>query len=253
MEVKFKTEKPQTKDTTDRSKRGTVKHFSTRSRRRLLNQILKLENRDGYYFVTLTYPKEYSLEFTEWKTQLRKLYCTLQYHYPRMGFLWKLEYQKRGAPHFHLLMFEPSRPDRREIWSLIRDCWYRIVGVKSKSFRHHSVSVKAIRNIKTSGFYLAMYQCKDSQERLDIPSGRTWGIYGRKQMPTTAFGCEQLDEHQYKLLKRTVRKWVQKQKYSKSYAKYLTSRIGSFQIFIPIQEQVRLMAWIRRVPYPLGA
>jgi hypothetical protein len=227
----------------DTSKRGKVGHFSRKSRRNLLNRILQLEHRTGYYFVTLTY-QEYKEEFTTWKNDLRALYSSLHYHYPKMGFLWKLEYQKRGAPHFHLLLFDPSTPPLKELSSLVKKHWYKIVGQKSKEFRHHGVKVEVITNIKKSGFYLAMYQAKDLNERLDIPSGRSWGIKGKDNMPFSELGSLELDDQTYIIFKRTVRKWMSKQHHTHHYITYLKNRFGSFNIFMPVGEQIRLVRYI---------
>ena len=161
-----------------------------------------------------------------------------------MGFLWKLEFQKRGAPHFHLLMYNPSIPHVKELRQLIKNSWYRIVGTKSKSFRHHGTDVQEVKNIKASGFYLAMYQTKDGYTPKDIKTGRPWGMYGRKLMPITEQGSASLNEQQYTFLKRICRKWLLKQPNSQNYANYLKNRVGSFQIFMPNYEQHRLMNWI---------
>ena len=49
-----------------------------------------------------------------------------------MGFLWKLEFQKRGTPHFHLLLFDPTTPSIKELRSLVKEHWYKIVGMRSR-------------------------------------------------------------------------------------------------------------------------
>lgn len=245
MEVKLNHEIDKNKDLPKKEtkKRGNAT-FSRKSRRKLFNYILKLENRAGFQFVTLTYPTHYEENYETWKKHLHQLYSSLRYHYPEMGFLWKLEFQKRGAPHFHLLMFVPTTPPKTEFRELIRSSWYRIVGQKSKSFRYYGTDVKEVKDIKSSGFYLAMYQCKDQYTRTDIKTGRMWGIYGRSKMPMSEQGTEQLTETNYKLLKRICRKWVAKQPNSRGYAIYLKNRVGSFQIFMPNHEQIRLMNWI---------
>ena len=252
MEVKLNHEQDRNKDLPKKqtSKREKVKTFSRKSRRNLFKYILKLENREGFYFITLTYPSEYNENYETWKKQLHQLYSSLKYHYPEMGFLWKLEFQKRGAPHFHLLAFVPTTPPIQEIKKLIKDTWYRIVSIKSKGFRHWGTDVKEVKDIRSSGFYLAMYQCKDQNHRTDIQTGRIWGIYGRKMMPMSEQGTEQLTEYNYKLLKRICRRWVAKQPNSRGYANYLKARVGSFQIFMPNHEQVRLLNWIGSRPQP---
>lgn len=245
MQVKQEKSNLESNKKKPKTKRGKVTHFSKKSRKALLNKILQLEHRPGYYFVTLTY-QNYETTFQTWKKDLNHFYSSVHYHYPRMGFLWKLEYQKRGAPHFHLLLFDPSIPNLKQLRSIVKEAWYKVVGEKSKSFRHHGTDVQSIKNIKTSGFYLAMYQCKDQNERLDIPSGRTWGIKGRAKMPFTEFGEKIMNEFIYIKFKRCVRKWVQKQKHSKGYATYLKNRFGSFNVFMPFQEQARLIEQIEK-------
>ena len=248
MEIKLINDYDKNKDLPKKetNKRGKVNGFSRKSRRNLFKYILRLENRNGYYFVTLTYPKEYDTNYQTWKYQLRQLFSSLRYHYPKMGFLWKLEFQKRGAPHFHLLMFVPSIPPKEEIGKLIKEHWYRIVGHTSKGFRHWGTDTKEVKDIKASGFYLAMYQTKDSNTPMDkMKSGRSWGVYGRKMMPMSEQGMETLSLDNYIILKRICRKWIAKQPSSRGYANYLkSSRVGSFQVFIPNHVQIRLINWI---------
>ena len=248
MEVKLINELDRNKDLKkETATRGKVNGLSKKSRRKLFNYILRLENRPGFYFVTLTYSKDYDTNYETWKKQLHRLYSSLLYHYPKMGFLWKLEFQQRGAPHFHLLMYVPSIPERQELRDLIRNSWYRIVGIKSKSFRQWGTDVKEVKDIKGSGFYLAMYQTKDTYIPEDMKTGRMWGVYGRNKMPMSEQGTDVLSLDKYRILKRICRKWVAKQRHSKGYSTYLKNRVGSFQIFMPNQEQMRLMNWIASV------
>ena len=220
MEIKINQDIDKNKDLPKKetAKRNEITRFTKKSRKRLFNNILKLEKRIGYFFVTLTYPSEYSKDCKVWHHQLDRLYCSLRYHYPKMGFLWKLEFQQRGAPHFHLLLFEPSNPPEKELYSLINRFWYNIVAQKSKAFRYYGTDVKAVKDIKTSGFYLAMYQTKDSYIPLDLKIGRIWGIKGAKNMPNKEQSSKMIDNTTYKILKRIVRKWMFKQKTPKDIA-----------------------------------
>ena len=248
QQIKEKSTNDKKKET---SPRGKVERFSRKSRRNLLNKILQLEHRPGYYFVTLTY-QDYSLNYETWKKDLDRLFCSLRYHYPKMGFLWKLEYQKRGAPHYHLLLFDPSIPPLMELKSLVKNHWYRIVGIRSKEFRQHGTQVQIVKNIKQSGFYLAMYQVKDQNERTDIPSGRIWGVKGLKNMPFTKMGNHEFTDIEYTKFKRVIRKWMDKQQNSKAYAVYLKNRLGSFNVFMPVHEQIRLLSFITASPATVG-
>src|SRR5690554_2824154 len=84
-------------------KRGAVTEFSAGSRRRLLRLIARLE-KTRTTFITLTYPAEFPDPRTA-KEHLRALFERIRRRVPEASGIWRLELQERGAPHFHLLMF----------------------------------------------------------------------------------------------------------------------------------------------------
>jgi hypothetical protein len=227
-------------------KRGKVTRFTNQSRKRLFKQLLKLNAGHEYFFITLTYPSEYSLDFTVWKEDLRKLSCGLQYHYPKLGFIWKLEYQKRGAPHFHLLGSIPDVHHIKELRGIIRKSWRKIIGETSTRSFQYSVQVDSVQDIKASVFYLALYQTKDQNERTDIPSGRVWGIYGRKHLPTGNCGESTFSYEEQITLRRIIRRWVKASTRCKGYAEYLrTDRSSSFSVFMNLSNQTRLIKYLK--------
>ena len=125
----------------DTSKRGKISHFSRKSRRNLLNKILKLEHRDGYYFVTLTY-QENDKAFTEWKKNLNHFYSSLRYHYPKMGFL-EVGIPKAWHSPFSFATIRPYYPFNQgiEVFSkrtLVQDCGDAIKRVSTSWNRHPS-------------------------------------------------------------------------------------------------------------------
>ena len=241
MEVKLNHEQDRNKDLPKKqtSKREKVKTFSRKSRRNLFKYILKLENREGFYFITLTYPKRIPRKLRNMEKATASALLFSQVPLPRNGFFVEIRVPEERCSPFSFVSVRPYYPPIQEIKKLIKDTWYRIVSIKSKGFRHWGTDVKEVNDIRSSGFYLAMYQCKDQNHRTDIQTGRIWGIYGRKMMPMSAQGTERLTEYNYKLLKRICRRWVAKQPNSRGYANYLKSRVGSFQIFMPNHEQVR--------------
>ena len=227
-------------------KRGKVERFTNQSRRRLFKQLLKLNTGHEYHFITLTYPKEYSLDFAVWKADLHKLSSGLRYHYPKIGFIWKLEYQKRGAPHFHLLAYIPSVHHIKELRDTVRKSWRKIIGETSTRSFQYSVQVDAVQDIKASVFYLALYQTKDLNERTDIPSGRVWGIYGRKHLPTGDCGQSTFSYEEQITLRRIIRRWAKASTRCKGYAEFLRrDRSSSFSCFMKISNQIRLLAYLK--------
>jgi hypothetical protein len=57
------------------------------------------------YFVTLTYPKIYANDWHIWKRDMEAFRKRIGRKYPHLiGYCWRMEFQERGAPHFHLIM-----------------------------------------------------------------------------------------------------------------------------------------------------
>lgn len=87
-------------------KRNVCKGFSVNSRRRMIKKTAMWDLRGLFLaFLTLTYPRVYTSDWRIWKRDLDVLYKWLERKYPEiMVSLWHVEEQKRGAPHFHLLI-----------------------------------------------------------------------------------------------------------------------------------------------------
>jgi len=91
-----------------KSKRGEIMEFSEKARKRLAfiasNTEIEFQS-----MITLTYPDDYP---TDGKTAKRHLYRFLAWvreQFTGVNYLWWMEFQKRGAPHFHILI--DKQPD----------------------------------------------------------------------------------------------------------------------------------------------
>ncbi|HEY1247874.1 MAG TPA: hypothetical protein VGE97_02690 [Nitrososphaera sp.] len=87
-------------------KRSVCKGFSVNSRRRMIKKTAMWDLRGLFLaFLTLTYPRVYTSDWRIWKRDLDVFWKWLERKYPEvMESLWHVEEQKRGAPHFHLLI-----------------------------------------------------------------------------------------------------------------------------------------------------
>lgn len=161
--------------------RGKVKAFTSASRKRMLDFLRSL-NRDTCklpLFVTLTYPGQYPEEPQKWKRDLDTFKKALRRRYPAAWGPWKLEPQRRGAPHFHLLVFGVDRIGKA--W--LSNTWYRIVGSGDERHLRAGTQVAKIASWRGVTSYAAKYMGKE----LDwLPAewsegvGRWWGIHNRK-------------------------------------------------------------------------
>lgn len=124
-------------------------------------------------FLTLTYPGAYPTDGKLVKEHWRKMRAWLVRR--GIGGFWCLEFQLRGAPHFHVFLTE--RVDKEEVSRV----WYEIVGSGDEKHLRAGTRIEAIREPQALAVYAAKYACK--MEQKDVPEdyqdvGRFWGIFG---------------------------------------------------------------------------
>ena len=73
---------------------------------------------------------------------------------------WFLEFQKRGAPHFHGVITKGI--DENEL----KREWYKIVGSHDPKHLVHGAHIQAIRSTDGFGHYLTSYLTKEQQKTL---------------------------------------------------------------------------------------
>jgi hypothetical protein len=166
-------------------KRGLVTEFSPQSRLRLLRKMARIAPSRAV-FVTLTYPERYP-STARAKMHLRALLERIRRRYPQSSAFWRLEYQERGAPHFHLLFFElPFIP-----FATLRQWWAEIVSAYVDGYLPR-VRIEKIRSHRGAMYYTAKYVAKMSEEGsvsaffiLDayLHAGRWWGIFNKYSLP----------------------------------------------------------------------
>lgn len=106
-------------------KRGMITHLSTKARARLLF-VAMATSVEFNSMITLTYPREFPANGQMVKGHLHGFLVYYKRRYAG-SYLWFLEFQKRGAPHFHLLVTRNNvfGPDRR--W--LAECWAKVIGL----------------------------------------------------------------------------------------------------------------------------
>lgn len=163
--------------------RGIVKGFSSASRRRMLYTMGKIFRANNPLMITLTYPGEFSLDGRVWKNDLRKWFQRLKRRFPSVGLVWKLEPQKRGAPHFHILAWGLEKVLLVNLRSYVSKSWYEVVG--SGDIRHlkAGTQVQMIRSNRGFMAYASKYIGKMGDGVQWEQPGRYWGIKGAEFIP----------------------------------------------------------------------
>lgn len=177
-----------------RGDRRETNEFTARSRTKLLRTFARIKAPDskGYRskvsMVTLTmrdivHPrKAKQYLFTFLKRWRRK--------YPTLAGIWKLEFQKRGAPHFHMLLYNAGYISK----DAIRISWGEIIG-QDRPFTR----IERIKNYRQGMAYVAKYLGKvdntgfnygtnltaeeTRSDNTEESIGRRWGVFNRFWIP----------------------------------------------------------------------
>ncbi len=162
-------------------KANDIRTFSSNSRRRFIKQMAKI-NLQMYgkpLFVTLTYHNVYPDNSKDLQKQLNYFLTLLRTAKLRYHYVWRLEFQERGAPHFHLILFplKESNPDKLYIYkNNILKMWRTSLYDWDESMQLFSVDVKMLKGKKHIFQYISKYAAKKDNENILSFSGRRYGF-----------------------------------------------------------------------------
>ena len=163
--------------------RGQVQTFSPQSRRRLrlLFDRLGRDAVSGALFVTLTYHAQMR-DAGRAKRHLQSFSKRLDREYEGIALIWRMEVQKRGSIHFHLLIFGVGFIP----WQWVADNWTAIVAPGDPEQLAAGTQVQKVRSYAEARHYLEKYLSKVDQTDDDDENGpghlenpgRWWGVRG---------------------------------------------------------------------------
>jgi len=182
-----------------RRKRAKIINFSKRSLKRLKHLIRNSAN-IWKSIITLTYPSNFSLDGRLVKSHLNAF---LQYLRRRnIKYLWVLEFQQRGAAHFHILVSDYINKNE------LSNEWYNVVSSGDEKHLQAGTQIQAIKSERHLYGYLSNYIKKLYQK--SVPKefqsvGRFWGA----SRNLLAFKLYQKISHYYNLSRsiRLLRRW----------------------------------------------
>lgn len=183
------------------SVRGLITTLSRKSRLRFMRFIATLLLQNAL-FVTLTYGQTYpSVKIA--KLHLREFCRRLNRLYPNAAFIWRQEFQERGAVHFHLIITDCNFIPK----SLIMLTWANVINYVYWDFTEEDngrfgparppfTRVERIDSVKKLTNYVSKYLAKVSPDAggfNDVPylhdaitgeisAGRQWGVYYRANL-----------------------------------------------------------------------
>ena len=191
-EISF--EAPETRNrigsSNSRGIRGKIRGFTRVSRRNLLRKLGSINRRAFRAFkgrlisATLTYPTEYPEDPEACKKHLEAFLKRLKREYGEFTIFWRMGIQKRGAWHFHLLLFvPPSAGSLKEIRRFIASSWYKACGEISEGHLLKGTYVKEIKTWRKATSYVEKYMAKEEMFPEGIETGRIWGVWNKKFLP----------------------------------------------------------------------
>ena len=201
----------------NRNERGKIFGFSRSSQRRLKQKLMELDwetyaaprancKYSRSFWCTLTYPEEFPTDRNIYKRDLQTFKKRLLREYKIQSVIWKQEYQKRNAVHFHLLIFFKNHENISKYRKWASQAWYDVVN--SGDYYHYQAGVSTDVVHREKGLarlfnYLGKYISK--VQKMEFETGRVWGYWG--DLPLVLAVIITLTRAQLVRFLRRVRRW----------------------------------------------
>jgi len=189
-------------------KRGDVERFSPASRRRMRRTLaqLRLPELPPVLFVTLTYHNKWENRLHS--RDLANWFRSIKHHFGDLHYIWRCELQKRGAPHFHVMVWQkiPSDISDAEYLRSLRMMWIGITDQGTKEHRKHGFhSARPDSGLGAVMAYLRKYLAKEDSPSNDHPyRGRRWAA--SRGLPTDAYIRVDMSHSQVISLRRMAKR-----------------------------------------------
>lgn len=195
--------------------RGPIKGFSKDAQKRLLQFMLTVDiasvaqptkkaPQGKAFFFSLTYRKQ-NVPNYERKRHLDLFLKRLEYAYGKLGVIWKLEYQERGTPHYHLMLFFEQLMQWQEVRDWCFSAWRAVTG---DDCYPDVVTVYIEKgNVGRLINYTIKYLAKGFEA--DLPTGRVWGCWNKSKIPVADSYMVDLTYQDYVEYLRRIRRIYQ--------------------------------------------
>lgn len=171
--------------------RGRVNGLSRSSRRNLLRRSARID-RDALaasgvrmMFVTLTYSGErWPPDPSACKAHLRAFLKRLGRRHGDCAAYWRMGVQKRGAWHFHLVVYLwPPHATLEELRRFVSSAWYEVTGKASEGHLRAGTSVEEVRRWKAETSHAERYLARKEGFPEGVATGRVWGAWREGLLP----------------------------------------------------------------------
>lgn len=213
-----------------RKPRGKITEWTLSSRARLKRFLgtLKREETGRALVVALTYPAEFPApdDHEVYKRHLHIFGIYLTRKWPRSSAIWKLEFQQRGAAHYHLMIFGLWGNSLAEIREWMDEAWYRIAHNGDKHLGKRAIRSEWVKTPTGAMNYFAKYIGKTDQTMPGNFSGRYWGKINSKRLPCIEPQSLDLPKKIAFQLRRWARKKIENDVNGSKWRRWLESMEG---------------------------
>lgn len=196
-------------------RKGDIKGFTQKSRHRMMKKMNRVDFKNDRiaYFFTLTYPDPFPINGEVYKADLDVFLKRMKRQFGELSYMWKLEVQfKRGAPHYHLIVFFEKRYNIDFVKKWMSKNWFEVVqrNWETKNYDHLKVgtNTKIVRTLRQLTNYVTKYITKKEQDDKLTDQGRYWGCsrnWGDTLVEHLSLSGKQLIIFR-RLMKRYIRK-----------------------------------------------
>lgn len=228
------------------SKRNIIDGYSRGSRNRFLKLLISIDYKKMGVplFYTLTYPCEYSNNPKIWKRDLEVFIKRLERLYPELCGTWRLEPQKRGAPHFSGFMWGCEDLSTIEGKLKFSKMWFEVVGSGDEKHLRAGTGIETPENLTSSIFYLSKYQTKTEKggvpQEFDYPVGRYWGVFSREKLSISKEEFE-IDSKLFFKIRRVLKKKLAKCLEKKVYRKIISENHSGLWLIMSNEAILKLI------------
>lgn len=187
-------------------------------------------------FVTLTYHRpapEWQQQFAAFLQELRRR---------GIRYLWRLELQKRGAPHWHLILWCPPSAVQP-----LRGAWHRIAANGSRRHIQYGFHVRKVESYRAACAYVSKYVSKVSSDSPHQLTGhRHWGA--SRSLPTAPHAEHAITEAGFYQLRRFARRLIRSRNRQRRMWRMSPANL---HLFVSHQTAARALEWVSDHVSPL--
>ena len=227
-----------------RRTRGKVVAFSKSSRLRLMRTLsaVRWSTLPPPAWCTLTYHHADDVSSERAVHDLQVWLHFVQVKVGKCHYLWRLEMQKRGVPHFHVILWPASdapawQTAKHRQW--LESTWHQVVSPGDKAHARHGAKVLPLDSYRHASRYISKYVSKEANADSDTYRGRRWAT--SHKLPMDILLSSDLSGRAALLLRRKLRKYLRSTTRNRAKTDAYVMSQSCLRVFIPHNVVTRML------------